>query len=157
MSSACFKLEKKKEEDESEDKALSVKAADVKKAIKNAKTDGTSVAELTILKQWLKLSNEKDDLSKTLKMKRNELTDAVVKKYAALTEDEIKTLVIQRKWLASIISGCEALMQTVTHRISSDVTTLVERYETTLPELAQDVTKYEDEVKGYLKEMGFNL
>lgn len=145
------------EEEENEDKVLSVKASDVKKAIKNAKADGTSEAELTILKQWLKLSNEKDDLSKTLKQKRNELTEAVVKKYAALTEDEIKTLVIQRKWLASIISGCEALMQTVTHRISSDVTTLVERYETTLPELAQDVAKYEDEVNGYLKEMGFNL
>lgn len=109
------------------------------------------------MKQWLKLSNEKDDLSKTLKQKRNELTEAIVKKYAALTEYEIKKLVIQRKWLASIISGCEALMQTVTHCISSDVTTLVERYETTLPELAQDVAKYEDEVNGYLKEMGFNL
>lgn len=145
------------EEEENEDKVLSVKASDVKKAIKNAKIDGTSEAELTILKQWLKLSNEKDDLSKTLKQKRNELTEAIVKKYAALTEYEIKKLVIQRKWLASIISGCEALMQTVTHCISSDVTTLVERYETTLPELAQDVAKYEDEVNGYLKEMGFNL
>lgn len=103
------------------------------------------------------LSNEKDNLNKTLKQKRNELTDAVVTKYAALTEDEIKTLVIQRKWLASIISGCEALMQTVTHRIANDVTTLVERYENTLPELAQDVAMYEDEVNEYLKEMGFNL
>lgn len=145
------------DEDESEDKALSVKAADVKKAIKNAKADGTSEADLTILKQWLMLSNEKDNLNKTLKQKRNELTDAVVTKYAALTEDEIKTLVIQRKWLASIISGCEALMQTVTHRIANDVTTLVERYENTLPELAQDVAMYEDEVNEYLKEMGFNL
>lgn len=145
------------DEDESEDKALSVKAADVKKAIKNAKADGTSEADLAILKQWLMLSNEKDNLNKTLKQKRNELTDAVVTKYAALTEDEIKTLVIQRKWLASIISGCEALMQTVTHRIANDVTTLVERYENTLPELAQDVAMYEDEVNEYLKEMGFNL
>ncbi len=145
------------DEDESEDKALSVKAADVKKAIKNAKADGTSEADLAILKQWLMLSNEKDNLNKTLKQKRNELTDAVVTKYAALTENEIKTLVIQRKWLASIISGCEALMQTVTHRIANDVTTLVERYENTLPELAQDVAMYEDEVNEYLKEMGFNL
>lgn len=39
------------DEDESEDKALSVKAADVKKAIKNAKADGTSEADLAILKQ----------------------------------------------------------------------------------------------------------
>lgn len=141
----------------SEDKPLNIKAADVKKAIKNAKKESASEADVKILKDWLALSDKKDALNKLLKQKRSELTDAVVAKYAALTEDEIKTLVVERKWLACIINGCEALMQTVTHRIATDVTSLAERYESTLSDLAQDVAKYEDEVNNYLIEMGYNL
>lgn len=145
------------DDEEGEEKSPNVKAADVKKAIKNAKVDGTSEADVKIMKQWLDLSNKKEELTKTLKLKRGELTDAVVKKYASFTEDEIKTLVIERKWLASIIGGCEALMQSVTHRISSDITALVERYEDTLADLDRNVRDYEDEVNNYLKEMGFTL
>ena len=146
------------DDDDNEDgKPLSVKAADVKKAVKNAKANGTSNDELAILQQWLDLSAEKDELNKTIKQKRIELTSAVVKKYAALTEDEIKTLVVERKWLASIISGCEALMQNVTHQIASDVTALAERYEVTLGATESHVKDLEQEVLQSLKEMGFTI
>lgn len=97
------------------------------------------------------------NIGKTLKQKRSELTDAVVAKYASLTEDEIRTLVVERKWLAIVIDGCMALMQTVTHRIGTEVASLVERYENTLPELTKEVSEYESEVNGYLAEMGFTL
>lgn len=145
-------------DDETEDgKELSVKPSDVKKAIKNAKIDGTSAEDLKLLQQWLDLSNEKDALGKTQKTKRIELTDAVVAKYAALTEDEIKSLVVERKWLASIVDGCEALMQNFTHQIASDVTTLSERYETTLGATETQVKDLEQQVLQSLKEMGFTL
>ena len=144
-------------DEEEEDKTVSVKAADVKKAIKNAKANGTTTEELALLKKWMDLSSQKDKLGKTLKKKRNELTDAVVAQYASLTEDEIKQLVVERKWLASVIGGCEALMQSVTHRIGTEVASLVERYENTLPELTKEVSEYESEVNGYLAEMGFTL
>ncbi len=107
--------------------------------------------------EYKKIDKEKSVLNKTLKEKRSELTDVVVKKYAALTEDDIKTLVVQRKWLASIISCCEALMQNVTRKISSDVTALTERYETTLGAIEANVKEFEQEVLQSLKEMGFNL
>lgn len=145
------------DDDEGEEKELNVKATDVKKAIKNAKNEGTSDADVKILKQWLALSEKKDAFNKDLKQERSDLTNAVVAKYAALTEDEIKTLVVERKWLASVVGGCEALMQSVTHRIATDVTALADRYEDTLPALAQNVVDYENEVNDYLKEMGFTL
>ena len=144
-------------DEEGEDKAISVKTADVKKAIKNAKVNDTMPEELAIWKKWLDLSNQKDKLGKTLKQKRSELTDAVVAKYASLTEDEIRTLVVERKWLDTVIGGCMALMQSVTHRIGTEVVSLVERYENTLPELTKEVSEFESEVNGYLVEMGFTL
>ncbi len=107
--------------------------------------------------EYKTIDKEKAALNKTLKEKRTELTEAVVKKYAALTDDEIKTLVVERKWLTSVIGGCEALMQNVTHQIASDVTALAERYEVTLGETETQVKDLEQEVLLSLKEMGFNL
>lgn len=145
------------DDEQEENKEISVKAADVKAAIKNAYKDGTSEENVKFLQQWIDLSNEKDVLNKSLKKKRSQLTDAVVAKYSVLTEDEIKMLVVERKWLASVISGCKALMQNVTHRISNDITALVERYETTLSETANAINDLEKEVLASLKEMGFTV
>lgn len=145
------------DDEQEENKEVSVKAADVKAAIKNAKKDGISEENVKPLQQWIDLSNEKDALNKSLKEKRSQLTDAVVAKYSVLTEDEIKILVVERKWLASVISGCKALMQNVTHRISNDITALVERYEITLGETANAVNSLEKEVLASLQEMGFTV
>ena len=144
-------------DDDEEDKPVNVKIADVKKAIKNAKTDGTTKEDLEILKLWESTYTKKEGYVSQWKQKRTALTEAIVAKYANLTEDEIKTLVVERKWLASVVGGCEALMQNVTHQIASDVTTLVERYEVTLGTTESKVNDLEQEVLRSLKEMGFTL
>ena len=144
-------------DDDEDDKPVNVKIADVKKAIKNAKTDGTTKEDLEILKLWESTYTKKEGYVSQWKQKRTELTEAVVAKYAALTEGEIKTLVVERKWLASVVNGCEALMQNVTHQIASDVTALAERYETTLNDTEAHVKDLEQEVLRSLKEMGFTL
>ena len=66
-------------------------------------------------------------------------------------------LVVERKWLASVVGACEALMQNVTHQITSDVTSLAERYEVTLDATKGKVNDLEQEVLRSLKEMGFSL
>lgn len=139
------------------DAEKSIKPAEVKKVIKNAKTNGTTHDELEVLKQWIALSDSKEQTAKALKQQRSALTEAVVAKYAVLTEDEVKNLVVEHKWLSSIVGGCQALMQQVTHRITADVVALAERYESTLPELAQSTAAYEAEVNDYLKQMGFEI
>lgn len=144
-------------DDDEDDKPVNVKIADVKKAIKNAKTDATSKEDLEILKLWESTYTKKEGYVSQWKQKRTELTEAVVAKYAALTEDEIKTLVVERKWLASVVGGCKALMQNVTHQIASDVTSLAERYEVTLGATESKVNDLEKKVLRSLKEMGFTL
>lgn len=107
--------------------------------------------------KYKKIDKEKSALGKSLKVKRTALTDAVVAKYATLTEDEIKMLVVERKWLASIVGGCEALMQNVTHQIASNVTALAERYEATLNDTEAHVKDLEQQVLLSLEKMGFSL
>lgn len=145
------------DDDSEEEKVFSVKAADVKKAIKNAKNSGIPEADIKILKQWITLSDNKEKLSKTLKQKRSDLTDAIVKKYADLTENEVKELVVEHKWLDTIMNSCNALMQTVTYSIAGGTMGLVERYSETLSSLTDDVIVIENEVNACLREMGFDL
>jgi type I restriction enzyme M protein len=145
------------DDESNDDSEIKVKVADVKKAIKNAKNNSIPETDVKVWKQWLTLSNEMDELYMLLKQKRSDLTDAVVEKYATLSENEIKTLVVERKWLDNVLNSCNALMQTVTHSIANDTTALVERYKDTLVSLDDDVAKYEAEVNDYLKEMGFEL
>jgi type I restriction enzyme M protein len=122
-----------------------------------ANDDEDELDEIKKSAQYKKLDKEKSALNKMLKEKRTSLTDAVVAKYAALTENDIKMLVVERKWLASVIGGSESLMQNVTHQIASDVTAVAERYETTLSTIENQVKDLEHEVLQALKEMGFTL
>ena len=112
---------------------------------------------LAVFKEYLDKNDELTSLKVQIKEQTKKLTNKVVEKYASLTEDEIRTLVVDRKWLATVIRGCMALMKSVTHQIGTEVASLVERYENTLPKLTKEVSEYESEVNSYLAEMGFKL
>ena len=133
------------------------KQSALEELLESAGEDEDEQIEVKKSAEYKKIDKEKSALNKKLKEKQTSLTDAVVKKYAALTEEEIKILVVERKWLASVTNGCEALMQNVTHQIASDVTALVERYETTLNDTEAHVKDVEQQVLLSLKEMGFTL
>lgn len=133
------------------------KQAALDELLETAGEDEDEQNEVKKSAEYKLIDKEKSVLNKSLKEKRTDLTDAVVKEYAALTEDEIKMLVVERKWLASVVNGCEALMQNVTHQIASEVTALAERYEVTLGATERQVKELEQEVLNSLKEMGFNL
>lgn len=96
-------------------------------------------------------------MDKELKDKKSDLTKAVQKKYSELTEDEIKHLVIDNKWLATISGMILEEMKQITHQLAHEVVELAERYEFTLSYLSSECNKYENEVNRYLKEMGFEI
>lgn len=100
---------------------------------------------------------QRKDLDKEMKDKKNALTTAVQEKYNELTEDEVKHLVIDCKWLATISEMILEEMKQLTHQLANEVVTLAERYEFTLSYLSSECEKYENEVNGYLKEMGFEI
>ena len=112
--------------------------------------------ETAILTAW-------SDLSKTLKAQAkivkelNATLDAAVKaKYAELSDEEIKELLVNRKWYYSIFDGIKALYVSTSHNLANRIVELAERYEHTLPELEQSVTEYEAKVRAHLERMGFS-
>ncbi len=82
------------------------------------------------------------------------LDEGVLYHYGVLTEAEIKTLVIEDKWFASIRAAIDGEVRRLTQRLAGRVKELEERYADPLPKLEQDVAVFTAKVEGHLKKMG---
>ncbi|MEW6183593.1 MAG: class I SAM-dependent DNA methyltransferase [Bacillota bacterium] len=96
-----------------------------------------------------------DERGKTLKKLREVLEQKTKEQYSKLTDEEILELLVNRKWFHTIFEGIDALYTAISHSIANRVTELTERYEETLPAIAEEVAEYEVKVKSHLKRMGF--
>ena len=76
-------------------------------------------------------------------------------KYNKLTESEIKELVIENKWLASIHRLIEEEMERISHKLAERIKELADRYEIPLPDLTKNVQTLTTKVDEHLEKMGF--
>ena len=60
-------------------------------------------------------------------------------KYPKLTEDEIKTLVVDDKWLATLAAAVQGELDRVSQTLTGRIRQLAERYATPLPQLTDEV------------------
>jgi len=116
--------------------------------------DDELFAELDILYDYLQLVDEESEKKKTHKQAMNTLLNAVVEKYPKLSETDIKMLVVDDKWFASIQSAIDGEAERLTQGLATRIKELEERYAHTLPELEHDVDKLSNKVEKHLKEMG---
>ena len=78
-------------------------------------------------------------------------------RYTTLTEAEIKTLVVEDKWFASIGAAIEDEVQRLTQQLTGRVKELEERYAQPLPELDHDVETLSARVERHFSVMGIKL
>lgn len=101
------------------------------------------------------LMTKNDEQSKIIKALKAALDEKLKEKYAVLTVEEIKELLVNKKWYYSIYDGIDALYVAISHNITDRVIELAERYEDTLPALSDSVADYEAKVKSHLERMEF--
>jgi type I restriction enzyme M protein len=111
-------------------------------------------AELDVLHHWLRLSDEVTKQKKALKAATAKLYAAVVSKYPALADEEIRQLVVGDKWLAAIAADIRAEVERVTQRLAGRVQALEERYAEPLPSLVEEVAVLAGRVDEQLRAMG---
>jgi type I restriction enzyme M protein len=133
-----------------------VNKANVTARIKEVKGDKEARDEAEVLNNWLKLSNQEADLRKNIRKAETELEIKTYEKYPELTEGEIKTLVVDGKWLATLDIAIHGEMDRVSQALTHRVKELVDRYETPLPQMVNHVVDLESKVDGHLKKMGFS-
>lgn len=84
------------------------------------------------------------------------LYDLVHNRYAALTEAEVKALVIDGKWLAKLQADVQAELDRVSQRLTGRVKDLAERYARPLPVLEAEVASLSARVAEHLRAMGLS-
>ena len=78
----------------------------------------------------------------------------VAAQYGKLTEDEIKVLVVDDKWLATIAAAVQGELDRVSQTLTGRIRQLAERYAVPLPQLTDEVAALAARVDEHLKKMG---
>jgi type I restriction enzyme M protein len=156
-------MEELKEEHSGEDGLLeevvnekgNITKGDLEKRIKEIKNDSDYAEEYTMLKRYFDLNNKESLFKKKIQDAEKDLDKNLLGKYKSLTESEIKTLVVDDKWMATIESKVTEEMERISQRLAGRIKELAERYQSTLPELTYEVDNLTTTVDDHLKKMGF--
>ncbi|MFL0104569.1 type I restriction-modification system subunit M [Tenacibaculum maritimum] len=124
------------------------------KYLKEIKDEPTEVAAFKVANQLLKLFNKEASLKKEVKVMATDLDALCLAQYGKLTEEEVRELVVDKKWLASLQATLQTEMDAISQRLTSRIQELAARYEHTLTELDGTTNVLENKVSEHLKTMG---
>jgi type I restriction enzyme M protein len=108
-----------------------------------------------MLDQYLTLTQRGAEAGSQVKEAQKTLNAKVAAKYAKLNVDEVKTLVVDDKWLASLAAAVHGELERLSQALTSRVRQLAERYATPLPKLADALHSLGALVDAHLEKMGF--
>jgi type I restriction enzyme M protein len=162
LEAATRNLEEMLEEHGSEDGLLSevqnekgkVTKAAVSARIREIKADPEYREERLLLEQYQDALEQETRLKSAIKDAQAALDRTVIARYPTLGTEEIKTLVIDDKWLAAIQSAIQGEIDAISQRLTQRIKELAERYEFTLPTLEQEMLALTKKVNGHLEKMG---
>jgi type I restriction enzyme M protein len=139
--------------DATNDKGKLTKAS-VNARLKEIKGDAEAADERKALQRYLALIEQEAAAADKLSDVQAKLTEQIAAKYPKLTEDEIKTLVVDDKWLATIAAAVHSELDRVSQTLTGRIRQLAERYATPLPQLTDEVAALAGRVDEHLKRMG---
>ena len=135
--------------------AKSISKTNITKRLKEIKNDSDFTDELEVLTKYLALLEKEKEVKAKIKSATTNLDKELLTKYNSLKESEIKEMVIHDKWLATIYGSINEELERISQSLAGRIKELVERYETPLPQLTDDVKELSGKVDQHLKKMGF--
>ncbi|MFQ5330380.1 MAG: N-6 DNA methylase, partial [Thermodesulfobacteriota bacterium] len=132
-----------------------VNKGNVQGKLKDIKGDPEAREEIVVLKTYLDLLARQTATNKEIKEANGELNKKLYAKYPTLTEGEIKTLVVDDKWMTTIAKDIHSEMDIISQRLTQRIKELAERYDTPLPQQTVEVSELEKKVTAHLEKMGF--
>ncbi|NOT69686.1 MAG: type I restriction-modification system subunit M [Methylophilaceae bacterium] len=125
--------------------------------LKDIKNDTDVADERKQLNAYLALIEQESIASKKVKDAQKLLDAKVAAQYAKLSADEIKTLVVEDKWLTTLAADVQTELDRVSQALTGRIKQLAERYAEPLPQLAAEVAALNTKVEEHLRKMGFAL
>jgi type I restriction enzyme M protein len=103
-----------------------------------------------------KLNKAEANGKKAVKEAEADLDVKAYNQYTKLTEDEIKTLVVDDKWLVTIAAAISGETDRISQALTQRVKDRAERYETPMSALTDRMAELEEKVNHHLERMGFS-
>lgn len=158
-------LEERREEQGGEDGPLAevvegegdkqkITAKAVKSRLKEIGKDADYAEESVALQEYAELLEQQTSTKAKIKAAEETLEKSLDAKYAALTENEIKVLVVDDKWVATLATAIQGELDRVSQTITGRIRQLAERYAQSLPQLNDEVDTLAARVAVHLEKMG---
>ncbi|MDP2261782.1 MAG: type I restriction-modification system subunit M [Hydrogenophaga sp.] len=132
-----------------------INKTEVAALLKKIKHDKDSADDAVVLQQWLDLKEEETQLKKRLDELEALVDRQAYEHYPRLKEAEIKTLVVDDKWLGALDAAVRGELDRITQRLTQRVKELADRYEAPLPTMAKRADELQARVDAHLARMGF--
>ena len=139
-------------EGEGDKQKITAKA--LKARLKEIEDDPNFNDERKVLKAYAALLEKQSDTKSDRKAAQEDLDAKLDAKYPKLTEAEVKTLVIDDKWMTHLAAAVDDELDRVSQALTGRVRELAERYATPLPALVAEVATLSTRVDAHLKRMG---
>jgi len=130
-------------------------AASVKARLKAIKADPDAEEERAALNAYLKLLEQEAAAKKQAKDAQSALDAKVSAQYGLLSDADLKQLVVEDKWLASLAADVQSELDRISQALTKRIRELAERYATPLPQLNAQVEELAAKVNQHLAKMGF--
>ena len=137
--------------------AKTIKKDFAKQAWQKGITDEAELfTELDILFDYLMIFESELRFKAEIKDREKTLFEKVQKKYAQLSIDQLKTLIIEDKWLSRLLGDIQSEQERVSQVLTNRIRQLAERYAKPLPAIKQELEMLAVKVDGHLIKMGFH-
>ena len=124
--------------------------------LREIKGDSDSKEEIESLQEWLDLESKETTAKKQLKEVEAALDAKALAQYDKLSESDVKSLLVEDKWMASLSRSLQEEIGRISQRLTGRIKELVERYEIPLPQIDQKTKELEKAVTQHLERMGFS-
>ena len=139
-------------EREGDKRKITAKA--VKSRLKEIGNDPIYANECAALKRYTDLLKQQSSAKAKRKDAQKDLDTKIDAKYPKLTEGEIKAMVVDDKWMASVSASVQSEVDRVSQTLTGRIRQLAQRYAIPLPKLTEKLEDLAARVDKHLKKMG---
>lgn len=119
-----------------------------------ARREGSDPDEISALERLIELYDAEAGAKKDVKEAQAKLELTVLKTYGDLTEEDVKTLVLDHKWKAVVLRRVADEVEALTLDLVARIEQLGERYAATVEDLDAELDELEARVSKHLARMG---
>lgn len=140
--------------EEAQSDAGNVTKGELTRRMKEIKGDPDYAEEYELMKTYKSAYDNEKKAKKAVKEAEKQLDKQVIEKYPKLSEDEVKILVVDDKWLPTIKGQIDGEVEAISRSLTQRVNELAGRYDKAVVEIDEEVNELETRVQSHLEAMG---